>query len=116
MMTRAWNRVRGNRSLGYTPLPVNEKETYHEFKQRNQERSPFTVLGLVLCIAGCLFALYGLTRYSQVAAHVDMALTHTQLSDLGVAQVLRHYQRRLPLQPKDHPLLGPILSMVFSAV
>lgn len=60
MMTRAWNRMRGNRSHEYAPLPLSEKETYPEFKQRRQERSRFTVLGLVLCIAGCLFALYGL--------------------------------------------------------
>lgn len=60
MMTRAWNRLRGNRSHEYAPLPLSEKEPYPESKQRYQERSPFTVLGLVLCIAGCLFALYGL--------------------------------------------------------
>ncbi|KAF3031790.1 hypothetical protein E8E12_000864 [Didymella heteroderae] len=60
MMTRAWNRVRGNRSHEYTPLPLSEKESYPELKARWQEHSRFTVLGLVLCIAGCLFALYGL--------------------------------------------------------
>jgi hypothetical protein len=62
MVTRAWNRVRGNRSHEYTPLPLSEKESYPELKTRFQERSRFTVLGLVLCIAGCLFALYGLLR------------------------------------------------------
>ena len=56
--------MRGNRSHEYTPLPLSEKESYPEFKQRYQERSRFTILGLVLCIAGCLFALYGLIRYT----------------------------------------------------
>lgn len=62
MMARAWSRVRGNRSHEYTPLPLSEKESYPELKTRCQERSRCTVLGLVLCIAGCLFALYGLVR------------------------------------------------------
>ena len=66
MMTRAWNRIRGNRSPEYTLLPLSEKESYPELKtryqERYQERSRFAVLGLVLCIAGCLFALYGLFR------------------------------------------------------
>lgn len=62
MMMRTWNRLQRDRSRGYMPLSLSEKELYPEVKQRHQERSRFTILGLVLCIAGCLFALYGLMR------------------------------------------------------
>lgn len=58
-MTRAWNRLRENRSHEYAPLPLSEKEACPEFKQRRQNPR-FTVLGLVMSIAICLFALYGL--------------------------------------------------------
>ncbi|UPX16549.1 3-phytase [Ascochyta rabiei] len=69
MMTRAWNRVRGHRSHEYMPLPLSDKEPYPEPKQRCRERSRFTVLGLVLCIAGCLFALYGLVSTLAAKTH-----------------------------------------------
>lgn len=57
IMARAWNRVRGVRPHEYAPLPLSEKEP---LKTRDRRRSRFTVPGLVLCIAGGLFALYGL--------------------------------------------------------
>ncbi|KAF1927108.1 3-phytase B precursor [Didymella exigua CBS 183.55] len=62
MMARAWNRVRGCRSHEYTPLPLSEKASHPEVKQRCQARSRSRSRFTVLCIAGCLFALYGLVR------------------------------------------------------
>lgn len=55
--------MRGDRPHEYTPLPLSETATPAELRTRGPERSRCTVVaGLVLCVAGCVFALYGLAR------------------------------------------------------
>jgi hypothetical protein len=65
MMATAWNRVRGNRSQDYTALPLSEKDAHSPGKPRETRWSRLSMAGLVLCVLGALFALYGLVRYAQ---------------------------------------------------
>lgn len=62
-MAKAWNRVRGNRSQDYTPLPLTEKEPLSPRKSRRARWSRWSIAGLALCITGALLALFGLVRY-----------------------------------------------------
>lgn len=61
-MSKAWNRLRGSRQHDYTPLPLNEKEPFLPARARAAP-SPCSGAGLVLCLVGGLFAVYGIVWY-----------------------------------------------------
>jgi hypothetical protein len=62
-MAKAWNRLRGSRQQDYTPLPLNEKEPFLPARAR-ATRSRCSSAGLVLCLVGGIFAIYGIFWYA----------------------------------------------------
>lgn len=62
MMAKAWNRIRGNRSPEYAPLPLSEKEPFPSARLRQARLSRQSVVGLLLCSIAACSAFYGLVR------------------------------------------------------
>jgi hypothetical protein len=73
MMAKAWNRMRGNRSQEYTPLPLSEKEPPSPRKTRHTRFSLWSIVGLIACGTGTLLALYGLFRYAEATLYTLLA-------------------------------------------
>ncbi|KAI8932972.1 hypothetical protein NX059_010440 [Plenodomus lindquistii] len=68
MMARAWNRMRGNRSHDYTPLPLTEKEPSHCNKARRDAQPPLVSAGRAVQVMAGLLCVYG-------AIHLIASLT-----------------------------------------
>lgn len=69
MMEKVWNGISGNYSQEYTPLPLSEKATFSPIRLRQAHRSPWGIIGLIVCVCGALFGLHGTIR------HVSTILT-----------------------------------------
>ncbi|KAH8731570.1 histidine phosphatase superfamily [Phaeosphaeriaceae sp. PMI808] len=68
MMTSAWNRVRGNHSQDYAPLPLSEKEPLSPIKRREAHWSRWSIVGFIFCVVGALCGIYGLVNSLSVAS------------------------------------------------
>ncbi|KAH4973064.1 hypothetical protein HBH77_165850 [Parastagonospora nodorum] len=68
MMVKAWNRMRGNRSPEYAPLPLSEKEPLPSVRSRQARWSRQSIVGLVVCSIAACSALYGLVSSLSASA------------------------------------------------
>lgn len=61
-MTRAWNRIHGNRALDYTPLPLTEKEPSSYTRTRRHVQAHWLTAGRAVQVMAALFCVYGTIR------------------------------------------------------
>ena len=123
-MTHTWNRIKGRRSQ-YERLPLSEKEPsspskFHSSALRSRNRSRKLAIFVTLVFVGGLVGVYHVATRYILSPRCDHFLVHlnnsiSQTRRCG-QQVMRFCRSWLSLQPQNNTFLGPVCTLVFSAL